>query len=151
MIRTSIVTLALSFVAGCAPTGPAAIPVTGVVTLDGQPCASAVVNLVAHGETTGNGGWGRTDEQGKFVIHLNDGRSEQGPPGLPAGQYKVLISKLVTPDGQPFIPTEDVAPIDSNAKELLPPIYSDFQQTTLTADVVAPKSELVFELKSARR
>jgi hypothetical protein len=135
--------------AGCKPPPPNTIPVTGVVTLDGQPLVAANVSFFPQGETTGRGGMGQTDAEGRFTVHLHNNQStEKGPPGLFAGQYKVIISKLVNPDGTPFIASEDVAPIDSNAKDLVPEAYSNFELSKLTADVQPPDTKLTFDLRS---
>lgn len=134
---------------GCGPKPPETIPVTGLVTLNGQPCSKASVNFIPQGETKGRGGQGQTDEQGRFTVHLDDGKSAQGSAGLMAGGYKVLISKLVNPDGTPYKAVPDVAPIDSNARETLPEIYSHYEQTKLSVDIQAPSRDLKFDLQSS--
>jgi hypothetical protein len=137
-------------VCGCKPPPPATIPVNGVVTLDGQPLVAANVSFFPQGETTGRGGMGQTDAEGRFTVHLHNNQStEKGAPGLFAGQYKVIISKLVNPDGTPFIASEDVAPIDSNAKDLVPEAYSNFDLSKLTAEVQPPDTKLTFDLRSS--
>ncbi len=143
--------LAITSFVACNPAPPLTTPVSGLVTLDGQPCAGANVAFIPLGETSGNGGLGQTDETGKFTAHLHDGQTGKGPPGLLPGQYKVLINKTVNPDGTPFIATAEVAPIDANAKELLPEIYSNYEQTKLQADVGLAAVELKYELRSARK
>lgn len=130
--------------AGCGARGPSTLPVTGVVTLDGQPCEGAVVSFVPQEATGGNGGTGLTDPTGKFVAKLQDGKT----PGLLPGKYKVMISKFVRPDGKLFVAVGDEAPIDSNARELLPPRYSDYQFTTLQAEVDATSTPHTFDLKT---
>jgi hypothetical protein len=134
---------------GCGPKPPETIPVTGLVTLDGQPCPSAGVTFIPQGDTQGRGGMGQTDGAGRFTVHLDDGKSAHGPAGLLAGNYKVLISKLVNPDGTPFQGSPDVAPIDSNARETLPEKYSHYEQTTLSANIQPPSQDLKFELQSS--
>jgi hypothetical protein len=151
MQRFALLCLILLLVAsGCQPPPPGTIPVTGTVTLDAQPLAGANVSFIPQGETTGQGGMGQTDAQGRFTVHLHNNQSTaKGPPGLFAGQYKVIISKLVNPDGTPFIATEDVAPIDSNAKDLVPEAYSNFDLSQLTADVQPPDTKADFNLRSS--
>ena len=140
----------LAVAGGCKPPPPNTIPVSGTVTIDGQPLVGANVSFFPQGETTGRGGMGQTDEQGRFTVHLHDNQStKQGPAGLFAGQYKVIISKLVNPDGTPFIASEDVAPIDSNAKDLVPEAYSNYDLSKLTADVQPPEKKLTFDLQSS--
>ncbi|WP_425616965.1 hypothetical protein NA78x_000630 [Anatilimnocola sp. NA78] len=131
---------------GCGGSGPSTLPVTGVVTLDGQPCEGALVSFVPQETTGGNGGTGLTDSTGKYVTKLQDGKT----PGLLPGKYKVMISKFVRPDGSLFVATGDEAPIDSNARELLPPRYSDYQYTTLQAQIDAAATPHNFDLKSKK-
>lgn len=138
-------------VAGCQPAPPQTTSVTGVVTLDGAPCADAVVTFIPTGETTGNGGVGYTDAEGKFTAQLHDGQTGIGPPGLLPGKYKVLINKSVNPDGTPFIHNPDVAPIDSTARELLPAMYNDYEKTKLQLEVGLASVHETYELKSGAK
>jgi hypothetical protein len=138
--------IALTF--GCGPKPAETIPVSGLVTLDGQPLSGANVIFVPQGETKGNGGLGTTNADGRFEARLNDNRSDKGQLGLFAGSYKVLVSKMVNPDGTPFVASEDVAPIDSNAKELLPEKFSHYEQTMLSADITPDMKPLTFDLRS---
>lgn len=144
------IVLLLATLAGCGPKLPETIPVTGVVTLDGAPCADALVTFIPIEETKGNGGAGYTAADGKFTAHLHDGQSGKGPPGLLPGKYKVVINKSVNPDGTPFVRDPNVAPIDSNARELLPATYSDFEKTTLRLEVGLASIDQKFELKSGK-
>ncbi len=52
------------------------------------------------------------------------------------------------PDGSDFPLDSDVAPMDSPAKEVLPGIYSDMDQTTLKATVPEGGGTIDFALKS---
>lgn len=136
---------------GCGPPQPATTPVSGIVTLDGQPLAGANVSFIPQGETPGNGGLGKTDETGKFVVRLHSGTATPGPTGLLPGRYKVLINKIVNPDGTPFIASEDVAPIDANAKELLHVNYSSHELSRLQVEVAEASLDLKYDLTSAGR
>ena len=73
--------------------------------------------------------------------------------GAAAGSYRVVISKLVTPDGSDFTPDPNSGPMDTGGfKELLPATYTDTLQTTLTADIPdGGTSTLEFKLKSKGR
>ncbi len=142
--------LLIAVFAGCEPPPPQTIPVTGVVTLDGAPCADAVVTFIPIEETQGNGGAGYTDAAGKFTAQLHDGQTGKGPPGLLPGKYKVLINKSVNADGTPAVRDPNVAPIDSATRELLPAIYSDFEQTKLRLEVGLASIDEKYELKSGK-
>ena len=137
--------------AACKPPTPNTTPVTGIVTLDGQPCVRTSVNFIPTDGTPGNGGSAQTEETGKFVVRSHSNTATPGSPGLLPGKYKVVINKLVNPDGTPFIPTEEVSPIDANAKELLHPNYSNFEQAKLMAEVGAASLELKYDLRADGR
>lgn len=136
---------------GCEPPPPVTTSVTGLVTLDGQPCSGANVSFIPAGETRGNGGLGQTDDAGKFIVRLHSGTKKQGPEGLTPGKYRVLINKTVNPDGTPFIASEDVSPIDANAKELLHPNYSNFEISKAQVEVGTTPVELKYELRGDGR
>jgi hypothetical protein len=138
--------LVVSAIAGCERPyeGPQLLPVVGTVTIDGKPLSNAALQFVATGDTKGLGGAALTDGEGKFKVTTPDGAHT----GLAAGDYSVVISKLVNPDGTDFIATPDLAPMDANAKELLPSLYSDPAESTLAARVRADSPPLEFRLNS---
>ncbi len=126
--------LALVAMAGCGgsdPNLPPRVPVEGTVTMAGQPLSHALVTFYPVGQTRGRGGSGHTDEDGHYEAesagHLGK--------GLPAGEYRVFVSKLVMPDGSPYVAEEGVSPMDSDARELVPPRYTDMDRSPLRATV----------------
>src|SRR5271163_3947475 len=89
--------LGLCLLAGCSSAGgPALTKVTGTVTLDDKPLAGALVRFMPEGATKGNGGSARTDAAGKYEI-VAHAMSER--KGLLPGDYKVMVTRLETPDG----------------------------------------------------
>src|SRR5437879_4035780 len=105
------------------------VPVTGTVTLDGAPLTHPVVTFrPPDPQTPGLGGSAETDKDGKYAIV-----GARGEKGLPAGEYTVVISRRLRPDGSPADP--NVPPIESDAHETLPEKYSDLKATTLRATV----------------
>jgi hypothetical protein len=107
------------------------IAVTGTVTLkDGTPLPGALVTFLPSGTTKGIESSGRTDLDGKYRL-----KTTRGGDGAAAGEHKVTISKLIRPDGSDYVPAETADPATSNAKELLPAIYSDAEKSTLKAMV----------------
>lgn len=141
----SLLVVAL-ILAGCdaADDGVALVPVQGTVTLDDKPLESALVSFIPNGQTLGQGGIAHTDANGQFKLATHDMKRK----GVPVGDYKVIISKPLNPDGTPFSATEEVGLMDSNARESLPAIYSDFERTTLSASVQAEGAKLDFKLSS---
>jgi hypothetical protein len=119
------------------------VPVTGTVTLDGQPLAGATVGFLPQGDLKGGGGGGGTDAAGKYQV-LSSGSQK----GLLPGRYKVTISRRLMPDGKP--PTTDLMPGVPPGQETLPPQYSDLDKTTLSANVTAGSGPIDFALKSGR-
>jgi hypothetical protein len=138
-----VVALSVSLVGCEGKTASGGAPVSGVVTFDGQPMSGAIVTFVPMGATTGNGGVGVSDDSGKFTMKTHDGGE-----GIPEGEYKVVVSKFVNPDGSTFVATENQAPIDSGATESVPRPYSDWEVTPLKAVIPAAGTEVKFDLKS---
>jgi hypothetical protein len=132
--------------AGCGRKGqnlPPQYPVSGTITMDGQPLASAGIMFLPRGETRGTGAFGMSDAAGKYSL-----KSDHGGPGAPEGEYAVTISRVLNRDGTPYLPNPDVA--EAGERETLPGIYSDSMKTTLTATVPKGGDTINFELKSKR-
>ncbi|MFO0969238.1 MAG: carboxypeptidase-like regulatory domain-containing protein [Gemmataceae bacterium] len=124
-----VLCVALSVLAGCgSSSGPKLIAAAGKVTYKDKALSGATVSFFPVEGAEGTGGSGTTDAEGNYKIAY-----ARGGEGLPAGKYKVTISKRLMPDGS--APPPDVAPMDSPAKETLPPIYSELDRTTLKAEV----------------
>ena len=120
------------------------VEVTGAVTLDGKLLPDVQVMFIADGETPGNGGSGRTGVDGRYSL-----QNHQGDPGVAAGKYRVVLSRLLTPDGSPLSPDSEVGPMDSPARETLAPRYSAPERTILKATVLAEGGEPInFTLRS---
>ena len=118
--------------AGCGggDSGVQTVPVSGTVTLDGQPLAGAMVRF----EPTGAGGstaegWidssGITDAQGRYTLSTPDGMS-----GAVVGTHKVSIT-TAPPSGPVDFSTEGQT--TAPAKEVIPARYNS--QTELTFEV----------------
>lgn len=134
------------FIGGCATgSGDSLVPVTGNVTFDDKPLPNAVLTFIPSGETLGQGGVARTDLGGKFEVTSFDLKDK----GLVAGNYRVVITKPVNPDGTDFVAAADTDMMTATYKQLLPPVYSDQTQTKLTADI--PADNLEFKLSSKAR
>lgn len=141
--RSWAVITALSLGAiGCGPpeSDSDLVPVTGTVTLDGEPLAGATVSYDVARGTAGQGGTGTTDAEGKYKIsHFRAGE------GINPGEYTVSISKLVLSDGSP-IPPDAESIFNLDTKDLVPPKYN--VATTLTTTVMPNSEPIDFELKS---
>jgi hypothetical protein len=95
---------------GCSPSGPAVVPVTGTVTLDGAPVAKASVMFKP--VAGGNPADGETDANGKFSLTT---QLEKPRAGAIAGEY------LVTVNGVRAVGTQaaaDGTSVDAKAPQL---------------------------------
>jgi hypothetical protein len=100
------------------------VPVSGNITIDGAVGGNALVTFLPQGKTGGFGGSGTTDSTGHYTLV-----GSRGEKGLPAGQYKVTVSRRLNPDGSP--PDPNTPPIESNAFETLPDKYTNPDKTQL--------------------
>lgn len=143
--------LFLGLVAGCgggiekAPVA-GAVPVTGTVTLDGKPVGGCRVIYFPTVASQGDGASGTTDSAGKY--ELNSLVGNETAVGAPPGSYKVIISRMLRPDGTPLPPDSQEPPMMSGARESLAVKYSDFNTTILSANVSSSGGTFDFELKS---
>ena len=102
-----IVIPALFFVAfaGCGSKGPAIVPVSGTVTLDGNPVANAAVMFAP--TSGGRPAEGTTGTDGKFQL-----TTEKPADGAMEGEYEVTVTgvrtvgAVVNPDGTSGDPTQ---------------------------------------------
>lgn len=88
--------LVLLLLAGCTPGSSAIVPVSGIVTLDGQPLAGANVSFQpitdkAVAGQAGIGSYGKTDEQGRYTLRLID----PDQPGALVGKHTVTVTTAV--------------------------------------------------------
>ena len=108
----------------------ALVPAGGVVTLNGAPLARAVVTFLPR---TGAPGVGETDAEGKYTLKSATFR------GVAPGDYKVSISYMLSPDGEPQGQDARDALVKTTAvmraREALPPKYSDLGRTLLVVHV----------------
>lgn len=83
---------------GCDSSPYQIAPVSGKVTLDGEPLVNALVSFQPIGaggnQEPGPGSYGRTDKEGRFTLRVVD----PDQPGAVVGQHQVLIS-TATSDG----------------------------------------------------
>jgi len=133
---------------GCGkPVDPSLVPVSGTVTVDGQPLANATVTFIPKDGTPGFGGTGKTDVTGKYTL----AGSRDNVPGIPPGEYRVAISKRLMPDGSEVPANDNTPPMMSPARESLPVGYSNPATTQLTATVKAGGGPIDFALKDKKK
>ena len=119
-------------------------PLTGTVTLDGEPAEGLSITFLPEGDVAGNGGWAVTDANGKFTA-----KQYSGEKGLPEGTYTLTFSQLRMPDGSPIPKGKDAA--DVGAVESLPPHLSRPNPEFSPYKVTIPSTDTVnYELSTKR-
>jgi len=129
--------LLLTLLTGCGG-GPKPLPVSGVVTLDGQPVADAGVMFCP--AENGPMASGTTDAKGKFQLKTTNAL------GAMAGQYRVAISKKE--ESGPKSKSGMIDPRLIKVKWIIPQKYSNPETSGLKAAVGRDQSEFTFALVS---
>jgi hypothetical protein len=131
-LRTILPAL-LALAVGCGGGDPNLLPVGGTITLNGTALSGATVTFIPKDGTPGFGGVGKTDAAGKYTLL----GARDNARGVLPGEYRVVISKRLMPDGSE-VPANDRTPMmNSPAKESLPDAYSSMTATRQTAKVAA--------------
>ena len=121
--------IAVALLAGCQQ---GAVPITGVITLDGVPLGNAQVMFKPLGEVDAKVvAMGSSDESGQFSFIAS---------GIPAGNYRVLVFKMMEIGA--------AGNIDGNELSIpVPEKYSDEETSPLTVEFPA-KTEIRLELQN---
>jgi len=119
------------------------VPVTGTIKLDGKPKSNITVIFNPGDKTSGTGGYGVTDSEGKYTI-----RHRSNKPGVEPGEYIVTFSMMGLPDGSPIPEGKDAA--DVGAVQLLPEKYTNpnLEMNQTIATVSPPETTLDYEISS---
>lgn len=120
------------------PSGPETLPATGLVTLNGEPVAGALVVFTPKFAEESSGklaSQAETDDQGQFEMQTYLG-GEDYKDGVEPGEYVVTVTKL-----------EVVQDMRRQPKHLLPKKYSLPGTSDLTAVVNEDTSQFQFDLK----
>ncbi len=102
---------------------PSTVPVTGLVTLNGEPVAEASVTFYPQ---EGRSASGVTDSSGIFTL-----TTFEAGDGAIAGKHRVSIGK------QSNVPAGNTPEELAKIKEEIPSKYNNAETSGLTADVVA--------------
>jgi hypothetical protein len=138
-MRNSLtVTLLAVIGAGCSGTPPL-VPVTAVVTIDGQPTENVTVCFfwAEPSADLSKAGYGRgvSGPEGKVVV-----RDMYGRDGMFPGKYKVTFEQFVTRDGKPIDQNSKPTEIYGGAHNKLPKRYHSPDTTDVIVEV--PRSGL---------
>lgn len=119
---------------GC---GPRVAPVSGIVTLDGDPLPGATITFEPLSGEPGQESTGRTDESGSFAL----ARISNGKPGALVGEHRVHITTISTEEYQ-----------DERSRMPKDRVPTHYQDGSLKWEVPANGSETAnFDLISRRR
>jgi hypothetical protein len=121
--------------AGCNQSGLDLAPVTGVVTLNGQPVSEAGIMFQPVDAAIGPPAYGATDENGHFEL------ATVNRPGAAIGEHRVAISKTESI----AIPQRKGLPI-YKTKEHIPPKYGNSQTSGLMITVKDEDNSFTFDL-----
>ncbi len=125
-IATAVTLLAGLTLHGCGGSGSSVelVPVSGNVTLDGQPLEGAIVRFEPINVEEGRSSFGTTDAQGHYELQYTRDKM-----GAVPGQHAVRFSKL-----------------DSSEQETLPPEFNSSSKHT--AEVAPGGDPINFDLTS---
>ncbi|WP_145101830.1 hypothetical protein [Rosistilla carotiformis] len=131
------------------------VPVTGTLTLDGEPLAFKSLTLTPIEGTAGGGASGYSDGQGKYQLLAMVPGAIQDFNGCPPGRYRVTVSEPLIPitdadfdaarqgdvldNGEPAaaIALTDMSPKKrKQAKGDIPSVYASSTTSPLVIDVV---------------
>ena len=135
---------------GCGPAAREApsdlLPVSGTLTIDGEPASHVTIVFTPDNATAGQGGYTVTDDSGHFEVkHMSN---VEGANGVEPGSYVLSFSKLTMPDGNPIPEGKDAA--DVGATESLPKKLSspDPERPAHILKVDEAKTDVKLDLKT---
>jgi len=131
---------------GCSDGKLKTYPVSGIVTLNGEPVPGATVVFAPTKEGVGNDATGITDEKGEYKLQTANGRVDGGTT---PGEYSVIIKK------ESFVGTGKVTSDPSSGRtsevmrqeSLLPAKYGSYGSPQFKETVEAKKNVFNFNLE----
>jgi len=128
---------------GCGSGGPELVPLTGTVTLDGEPVEGASVTFMP--QFTGQPATGTTDVTGKFSL-----RTHPHGEGVMPGKHKVTVQKMeisgLLPDDQGL--SGGIAPGGIQETWHTPKRYASPETSDLVVEVEPGMEPVEVKLKS---
>lgn len=130
LLRLVLVVGVALLVAGCGASGPAIVPVTGIVTLDGAPVEGATVTFVSKvGNRMADG---KTDAAGKFSLTTQDAKPT---PGALEGEHSVTVNGARVVGANVGADGTSVDATSAKIEWFLPQQYAQPDTSGLTATV----------------
>jgi hypothetical protein len=135
-------------VMGCSDGRLKTEPVRGIITLDGEPLAEAMIGFSPKMEGQGAIGFARTNEKGEYLLQTMSGNPDAGT--LP-GEYAVTVAKYkAVPTGRKTTDSEGQI-VDEMTNVLIFPemaTYANSETTPFSATVIKGKNRFDFDVKS---
>ncbi len=125
------------------------IPVSGIITTDGQPVSDANVTFHPAGNGGGQTAYGRTDAEGRYTLSTPiAGLSLEEQVGAVAGNYRVTVNRIARRDGTP-VPegTTEADAMAEGAIETVPPMFNDPGMSQLTTTVSEGQATYDFTIR----
>ena len=122
--------LALVMSLGCGPSKPDVVPVSGVVTLDGQPLTTGSIQFIPKDNRPA---YAQIGSDGKFTLETDDEK------GAVVGSHQVVVT------AQEIVGTPETG---EQVKYIAPERYGSLETTDLTVDVQGPRDDVKIELTS---
>lgn len=120
-------------------------PVSGVVTMNGEPVEGATVTFSPVKESEGDAAIGKTNEKGEYKLQTANGRADGGTT---PGDYIVLIKKSeMVETGRITYDTSGNSSKETLPKSVLPAQYGSFS-SPLKATVEKKKNTFDFKLEN---
>lgn len=117
--------LLLGLVLGCGAKGPAVVPVSGRVTLDGAPLVGATLSFQPvtdkSGASAAVGSYGKTDAEGKYSLRL----IEPDQAGAIIGKHTVTITTAVAENpasDEIKLKQPEALPLEARTREIEVPV-----------------------------
>jgi hypothetical protein len=135
-VPVAAVVAIVAFVGCGGDNGPVLYPVSGTVTVDGQPLEKAGVAFQpdeSKGNKLGLFPAGTTDASGKYELMT------AAKNGAPAGHYKIVVIPYSPPPTGGAVPKAAAIPFDKK--------FSNPTQTDLAFEVKEGSSPLVYDIK----
>src|SRR4051794_27930280 len=126
--------------AGCGD-GLKRVPVQGKLTAQGKPLDGATVQFLPTGSTKGEGGIGRSDNDGNFTLI----GSRRGDKGVVPGEYKVRVSRLIARDGSP-LPADAKQADNPGCRESVPGQYASVEGSPLKVTIPDTGGEVKIDI-----
>ncbi len=153
----SLLLLAALSVAGCGGAGgPELLPVSGRLTLDGQPLPHKTIRFVPEPGTPGLGAGATTDATGMYTLLAARPQATRDMPGAPAGAYRVVVTEPMFPidtplpkaAGQEPAPAIGLPAPNATRRAAIPPAYTSVDSTPLQVEVSHQNAILNLDLRS---